>query len=143
MSEYVKKDNDSRKIFTLLIMIFTLMICTTGATYAYLAITSPTNSAMTGTAATANVILTNNTTNNTTDNNTTNNTMGEGTTNNPVQDLTPSTPNTNSANNTSTYEESNIPHAGVEDTILMGTAFVVFAVIGIYTFMKLSEYSNI
>ena len=43
---------------------------------------------------------------------------------------------------TSTYDDG-IPHAGVEETMLMGTAFVVFAIIGIYTFMKLSEYSNI
>ena len=103
---------------------------------------STTNNETTENNTTDNNTTNNNTTNNTT-NNATNNTTGEGTTNNTVQDLTPSTPNTNSTNNTSTYEESNIPHAGVEGTLLMGTAFVVFAVIGIYTFMKLSEYSNI
>lgn len=57
MNENIKKDNDSKKIFTLVIMIFTLMVCTTGATYAYFAITSPTNTAMTGTTATANLTL--------------------------------------------------------------------------------------
>ena len=36
-TEIVKKDNDSKKIFTMLIMILSLMLCTTGATYAYLA----------------------------------------------------------------------------------------------------------
>ncbi len=91
--------------------------------------------------------------NNTTENTTTDNTTSENTTTeDEVPDITPSptTPSnttenatTNTNTNTSTYEESDIPHAGVEDTILMGTAFVVFAVIGVYTFMKLSEYSNI
>lgn len=57
MNENIKKDNDSKKIFTLVIMIFTLMICTTGATYAYFAITTPTNTSMTGTTATANLSL--------------------------------------------------------------------------------------
>lgn len=52
----VNKDNDTRKIFTMMIMIFTLMICTTGATYAYFAI-SATNNVMTGTAATASLTL--------------------------------------------------------------------------------------
>ena len=65
MNNQVKNnDSDSKKIFTILIMIFTLMVCTTGATYAYFAITTVTNTAMTGTAATVDVILTNNTTNN-------------------------------------------------------------------------------
>lgn len=50
------KDNDSKKIFTVLIMIFTLMVCTTGATYAYFAI-SATNGVATGTAATVGINL--------------------------------------------------------------------------------------
>mgnify|MGYP003301633383 CR=1 FL=1 len=49
-------DSDSKKIFTILIMVFTLMICTTGATYAYFAI-SATNSVATGTAATVGLNL--------------------------------------------------------------------------------------
>lgn len=52
-----KKDNDSKKIFTVLIMVFTLMICTTGATYAYFAV-SATNSVATGTAAAVGLNLT-------------------------------------------------------------------------------------
>ena len=54
--QYVKKDNDSKKIFTMLVLIFTLMICTTGATYAFFAI-SATNSTATGTAATVGLDL--------------------------------------------------------------------------------------
>lgn len=57
MTDNIKKENDSKKIFTLLIMIFTLIVCTTGATYAYFAITTPTNTAMAGTAATAELTL--------------------------------------------------------------------------------------
>lgn len=49
-------DSDSKKIFTILIMIFTLMVCTTGATYAYFAI-SATNGVATGTAATVGLDL--------------------------------------------------------------------------------------
>ena len=55
-SSNVKNDNDSKKIFTMLIMVFTLMICTTSATYAYFAL-SVENNAMGGTAATANLGL--------------------------------------------------------------------------------------
>lgn len=51
------QDSDSKKIFTMLVLIFTLMICTTGATYAYFAI-SATNNTMTGTAASASLTLT-------------------------------------------------------------------------------------
>lgn len=50
-------NNDSKKIFTIVVLIMTLMVCTTGATYAYFAITA-TNSVMTGTAATADLSLT-------------------------------------------------------------------------------------
>lgn len=55
-NEAINKDNDSKKIFTMLILIFTLMICTTSATYAFFAL-SATNSAISGTAATANLTL--------------------------------------------------------------------------------------
>lgn len=55
-SSNVKSDNDSKKIFTMLIMVFTLMICTTSATYAYFAL-SVENNAMGGTAATASLDL--------------------------------------------------------------------------------------
>lgn len=51
-----ENDNDTRKIFTMLVMVFTLMICTTSATYAYFALNA-TNASMTGTAATASLRL--------------------------------------------------------------------------------------
>lgn len=54
--EIRKEDNDSKKIFTMLVLIFTLMVCTTGATYAYFAL-SATNNVMTGTAANASLSL--------------------------------------------------------------------------------------
>lgn len=58
----IKKDNDSKKIFTMLILILTLMVCTTGATYAYFAIGATATNNMTGTAATASLIITNSST---------------------------------------------------------------------------------
>lgn len=56
--EMVKKENDSKKIFAMIIMIATLMICTTSATYAYFAIAPVSNNSITGTAATASLTLT-------------------------------------------------------------------------------------
>ena len=50
-------DNDSKKIFGALVMVLTLMICTTSATYAYFAIAPVSNSTATGTAATASMSL--------------------------------------------------------------------------------------
>lgn len=50
--------------------------------------------------------------------------------------------NTNS-NTSSSYAESDIPHAGIETSVLTIAAFIVCAIIGAYTFMKLSDYSNI
>lgn len=52
-----RKDNDSKKIVTMLILVFTLMFCTTGATYAYLAF-SATNNVATGTVAVSGLTLT-------------------------------------------------------------------------------------
>ena len=52
-----ENDNDTRKIFTMLVMVFTLMICTTSATYAYFALNAN-NASMNGTAATASLTLT-------------------------------------------------------------------------------------
>ena len=43
----------------------------------------------------------------------------------------------------SKYEESDIPHAGPEDTILMVVLFIALAGVSGFTFIKLSEYSNI
>lgn len=51
-----QKENDTRKIFTTLVLVLTLMICTTSATYAYFAL-SATNNVATGTAATASLTL--------------------------------------------------------------------------------------
>ena len=55
-NDTVRKDNDSKKIVTMIVMICTLMLCTTGATYAYFAI-SATNATATGTAATVGLNL--------------------------------------------------------------------------------------
>lgn len=78
----------------------------------------------------------------------------DGTINNPgtTPDETPSTtppaetPDTTpdtTPGNTSTYEETDIPYAGPAETMLMTTAFIVFGIIGVYTFVKMSDYSNI
>jgi len=48
-----KGNGDSKKIFTMLVLVLTLMVCTTGATYAYFMITAATDNSMTGTAASA------------------------------------------------------------------------------------------
>lgn len=56
-TQEIKKDNDSKKIFAMVIMIATLMICTTSATYAYFALAPVTNNTITGTAATASLSL--------------------------------------------------------------------------------------
>ena len=53
----INKDNDSRKIITMIVMVCTLMLCSTGATYAYLAFTA-TNNTMTGTVAASGLSLT-------------------------------------------------------------------------------------
>ena len=52
----INKDNDTRKIITMIVMICTLMLGTTGATYAYFAINA-TNNVATGTAAEVNLTL--------------------------------------------------------------------------------------
>ena len=51
--------------------------------------------------------------------------------------------NINTNTNTSTYEETDIPYAGPVEDALMITAFIIFGIIGIYTFKKLSDYSNL
>ena len=56
MNNNVRKENDSKKIVTMIIMVCVLMLCTTGATYAYFAL-SATNTSVAGTAATANLTL--------------------------------------------------------------------------------------
>lgn len=57
-------------------------------------------------------------------------------------ELTPDT-NTNTNNNTTQEESGDIPHAGVESSALMVSAFVIFGIVGVYTYIKLSDYSNI
>ena len=53
-NENLQKSNDSKKILTLVVLIATLMITTTGATYAYFAFSGGTSTnTITGTAATA------------------------------------------------------------------------------------------
>lgn len=53
-----KKDNDTRKIFTTFVLVATLMICVTSATYAYFAISATNSSTITGEAAAVNLNLT-------------------------------------------------------------------------------------
>lgn len=55
--EGIRKDNDSKKILAMIVMIATLMVCTTSATYAYFAIAPVSNASITGTAATASLTL--------------------------------------------------------------------------------------
>lgn len=55
----VKKDNDTKKIFVVLVLLMTLMVCITGATYAYFAISATSVNNITGTSATASLIITN------------------------------------------------------------------------------------
>ena len=64
-------------------------------------------------------------------------------TNNPLDNVTSADNQNTNNNNTSTYPESDIPHAGIETSMLAVAAFIVCAIIGLYTFMKLSDYSNI
>ena len=88
------------------------------------------------------------------ENTNTNDELQDGTnTNNALQNVTSvDNQNTNSnanankntnSNTSSSYAESDIPHAGIETSVLTISAFIVCAIIGVYTFMKLSEYSNI
>lgn len=53
----MKKNQDSKKIITLIVLIATLMVCETGATFAYFAIGISNNTTMTGTAATVSLTL--------------------------------------------------------------------------------------
>lgn len=66
--EQKSTDQDSKKIFTMLILVVTLVICTTSATYAYFAIGASAVNNITGTAASASLILTNSTSVNATTN---------------------------------------------------------------------------
>ena len=56
--EEKNQNKDSKKILTLIVIIATLMICETGATYAYFAFSAVSNNSLTGTAATASLSLT-------------------------------------------------------------------------------------
>lgn len=71
----------------------------------------------------------------------TGNGTGTNNTNKPTNENN-ATQNTNS-NTSSSYAESDIPHAGIETSVLTIAAFIVCAIIGAYTFIKLSDYSNI
>ena len=56
-NEQIKKDSDSKKILTLIVLIGVLMITTTSATYAYFAFSATATNNMTGTAATASLVF--------------------------------------------------------------------------------------
>ena len=51
----MKKNQDSKKIITLIVLIATLMVCETGATFAYFAIGTSANNAIQGTVASGNL----------------------------------------------------------------------------------------
>ena len=55
----IKKDRDTKKITTLVILIVTLLVCETGATYAYFAFSASSNNTASGTAATASIAFKN------------------------------------------------------------------------------------
>ena len=42
-----------------------------------------------------------------------------------------------------TTVDKNIPQTGLEDTMPIAILFVVCGIVGVYTFIKLSQYSNI
>lgn len=48
-----EKNHDSKKITTLIVLIVTLLVCETGATYAYFALSATSENTLTGTTATA------------------------------------------------------------------------------------------
>ena len=136
-----------------LILTFTLIACVSTTVLADDAI-DLSNSLTGGNSSSSENTNTNEDTNtNTNDNNistntnTNENTNTNSNTNTNTGANTNANKNSNSSSNTdsstSTYEESDIPYAGPEDTILMVSAFIVLGIIGVYTFMKLSEYSNI
>ena len=47
------------------------------------------------------------------------------------------------AGNKDTTVDKNMPQTGLEDSMPIAMLFVVCGVVGVYTFIKLSEYSNI
>lgn len=53
----VNQENDGKKIAIVILMIGVLMLCTTGATFAYFAVGATNNNVITGTAATVNLTL--------------------------------------------------------------------------------------
>lgn len=71
------------------------------------------------------------------------NSIGNNTENSIGNSIGNNTGNSIGNSNSSSYQESNIPYAGPETSILTIVAFVICGIIGIYTFMKLSDYSNI
>lgn len=54
-NEQTHKDQDSKKILTMIVLVLTLMVCTTGATYAYFAISALSTNNITGTIASGNI----------------------------------------------------------------------------------------
>ena len=56
-SNQVNQESDGKKIAVVILMIGVLMLCTTGATFAYFAVGATNNNVITGTAATVNLTL--------------------------------------------------------------------------------------
>ena len=55
----------------------------------------------------------------------------------------PTTTDKETEGNKETTVDKNIPQTGLEDTMPIAILFVACGVVGVYTFIKLSQYSNI
>ena len=49
----------------------------------------------------------------------------------------------NKSNNSSIYNNTNLPKTGIEDTIPIAMLVVVFGISAIYAYRKVKEYRNI
>lgn len=75
--------------------------------------------------------------NNTTSNNTSNNNTNNTNTNNT------NTNNTSNVNSSSIYNNTNLPHTGIEDSVPAVALIVVFGISAIYAYKKIKDYRNI
>lgn len=51
--------------------------------------------------------------------------------------------NVNKSNNTSIYNNTNLPKTGIEDSIPVAILVVIFGISSIYAYKKIKEYKNI
>ena len=80
--------------------------------------------------------------NNTTSNNTSNNNTNNTNTNNTNTNNT-NTNNTSNVNSSSIYNNTNLPHTGIEDSVPAVALIVVFGISAIYAYKKIKDYRNI